>query len=693
MSNKPFNIPSSNTSNTSKGGPFYVVKGNSPDLDEGTGHHVTNPSWLVAFVRYEQPASFYTSQSQSQQIVASDPMLIENDCVSVQISNAKASHLKTCVLTLKAGEVYYPYAVRPGDWVLVWLADELSHIDELISRIKGFADAHIETADFDSGLKFVGRVSGVSTADRISEHGTKTITQSVACTSFLELDSSIYYSDRARTILGLEPQGKDAKDPNRDRVQDQQQNIDANVQSQLMKKYPDLYKEYTDSLKKRSGKAKSGSSPDRIVGLITRIVLGIDSQDNALSTDIDIIRGSFNDAIIVPAPVARMMGRPNVRKLWELYKVYLGVQQYSNSGGEPWNSFLPIGRVSSDGVYRYSEETDGSVQFHAPLWSNRSIWSILNDYRNPAVNEMFTSLRITGGSENGKGLLSPTITFREYPFSTGLYNGLTNPDKIIEAENRKKRGGVSVSSAGPRDELNRPRTYFGNLPRWIIHPSMLADVSVGTSEADRINMVQVWGKGINTDLIADVENDIRSLQQQIPNWYMDQNDVRRHGLRADIAESSFDAVTSTGTRVGVWAAKRADWMFNGHLKLKGTITCKGIQEPIAEGDNLEVEGILYHIEAVTHSASISPNGEKRFETSIAVSRGVIASSLNDPKAIPQYAYQFSHLTQSLKSNTVPGLTDIQDTIAHGHRDSGGEKYGEGSSYTGAYEIQGEEGNE
>ncbi|NJL26273.1 MAG: hypothetical protein HC902_14725 [Calothrix sp. SM1_5_4] len=50
-------------------------------------------------------------------------------------------------MTMKAGEVYYMNAVRPGDWVMIWVHDDQEHIDKIIRGIKGFpAEFHHTTS-------------------------------------------------------------------------------------------------------------------------------------------------------------------------------------------------------------------------------------------------------------------------------------------------------------------------------------------------------------------------------------------------------------------------------------------------------------------------------------------------------------------------------------------------------------------
>lgn len=218
--------------------PNFLITHNSPNLESNIGHHNTSPSWCIAFVRYAEPAANYTSEI--NKINPNDPMIIENDCISVSINNSKSSYLKQCTLRLKAGEVYYPNAVHPGDWVVVWMHDSQIEIDAIIKKIKKTGGSSKAAADFHSGLKFVGRVSGISSVDSILDNGIRTIVQTVTCTSFLELRSTIYFTDQARYVLVPPALATAVSDPNQASIVDQV--TSANLYTQYKNKYPSLFK-------------------------------------------------------------------------------------------------------------------------------------------------------------------------------------------------------------------------------------------------------------------------------------------------------------------------------------------------------------------------------------------------------------------------------------------------------------------
>jgi hypothetical protein len=70
-----------------------------------------------------------------------------------------------------------------------------------------------------------------------------------------------------------------------------------------------------------------------------------------------------------------------------------------------------------------------------------------------------------------------------------------------------------------------------------------------------------------------------------------------------------------------WITVKTDILFGMHLKLTGTLDCFGIFEPICEGDNVEWDGVVFHIESVSHTCGII-DGKKHFMTNLALSNGI-----------------------------------------------------------------------
>jgi hypothetical protein len=440
------------------------------------------------------------------------------------------------------------------------------------------------------------------------------------------------------------------------------------------------------------GNPSTKFAPDTIIGQMLILTMGISRKDTVINEFP--IPGTFNDAITLPANVSALTINRNNAKLWQMYNIILGIQKYSGgNAGSIGARMSPKLTSSQAGQVIYTTDTrcKGHIPFIPPTWDNSSIWSILSQYLNPVVNEMYTCFRI-----NQFGRIAPHVIVREVPLSTGLYNYLT-PEEIKAKPLESKESAnpdTNSSKLQPQQTDDQPqldkgavldvaqykaefkkttetRTMYHDLPRWKIDESMLLSVNVSTSESKRINFVQVWGRSHDSNLQGSDSVPAQMLQQQQilkGNFYADVADISRHGLRASITESAFDVYPLIGTfQSPNWARMRADWMFNGHLKLEGTITCVGIQDPICEGDNLEVRGMLYHIEGVSHSGNISGNGTKSFITTIQVSNGILAST--GAKGQPLYA---CHQNKTRHGNVSPGFTEVQTRSGSDQRDSDGE---------------------
>jgi hypothetical protein len=146
---------------------------------------------------------------------------------------------------------------------------------------------------------------------------------------------------------------------------------------------------------------------------------------------------------------------------------------------------------------------------------------------------------------------------------------------------------------------------------------------------------------------------------------MANDDIKRSGLKAYVMWNSFDnyLANKDALYAPTWTKLIADAIIGGHLKLNGSVESYGIEAPIAIGDNLELDGVVYHIEALTHTAQLSPNGPKQFRTSLDLSHGVDLNSENNVKIFAQMRnesmnlenkedQQFDSVLPNIASNSI-----------------------------------------
>jgi len=272
-----------------------------------------------------------------------------------------------------------------------------------------------------------------------------------------------------------------------------------------------------------------------------------------------------------------------------------GIQKYNQDPTTPGAYFNPItnldltlsrfkNRSAPENVLRCPLPLLGELLFVPTPWAGVPLWGALQPYLNPAINEMYTALKV-----HPDGSIQPTLTVRQIPF---------NSDFFVK----------SFSNA----------TAFSSLPRWHIPNSYVTASSLGTSDALRFNYVKVFA-----------QPSIKPpLQQSTEAAYVkaktDETDAKRNGLSTYLQTLTMfrNAISGEQDAGQVFTNLVADRVIGAHLRLSGTIQTKGIDLPIAVGDNIYYRDYVFHIESITHSLYTSIEGQKSFDTTLNVSNGV-----------------------------------------------------------------------
>jgi hypothetical protein len=333
----------------------------------------------------------------------------------------------------------------------------------------------------------------------------------------------------------------------------------------------------------------------------------------------------------MPPTVGKLLGK-DITYASDLYSLIIGGWG-SSSGTFGSAQTTGIGarfnqgiKHKSGSVFTATYPIPGDRFVSAENWNHVTAWSILQSYANLAMNEMYTTFRV-----NSEGKVMPSLIIRQKPFNTPHYKG------------------------------PGPVTKFFDLPRWRISPNLLLDIDLGKEEAARYNLVQIYSQ-----VVGDAsKSGLFSMEKQIDqgNYVEDIKDISRNGLKPYVLTSNFQAPDATASYGPAWARISADWLIGGHLKESGTISCVGIQDPISVGDNLELDGIVYHIEAVSHSMMINKQGFKNFRTTISLSYGM---DLRSDTSIPVYPEMDledrydSGRADYAGERLLPGFSDTQD---------------------------------
>ena len=366
-----------------------------------------------------------------------------------------------------------------------------------------------------------------------------------------------------------------------------------------------------------------------IIAALIQSLIGTGVNTSALGNKPGLVY-SQNVHFFIPQLVGTLLGIDGATAAKDVYNYLFGIQKYAGGSqaslatgmnpiisNEPWNNF-----------YYTSFPCPGSSFVKPEYWNNVKTWAILNQYTNSPVNELYTCFRI-----DTSGSVMPTVVFRQIPFTTEDFAG------------------------------NMPVTKFMNLPRWKIDTGLIFDMNIGRDEAARVNFVQYFGRSTVGVDGADIAAEIAQK-----NYVYDVNDVQRSGLRPYIVTTQFDEPTSNykDWQSPLWAQIVGDALIGGHLKFNGSITTVGIVDPIAVGDNLELDGTVYHIESVTHVCTDSPlDGKRIFRTTIGVSSGVSKSSSANGTRYSEMNYPNAYALRNRDWNgakILPGVSESQDVI-------------------------------
>lgn len=586
-----------------------------------------NAGCVLAFVRYANPVTFSREKSESHWKTATKandtrPLLVVvEDIASVQVSATKSNHVPTMNVNLHPGANYL-VDVLPGDHVLCWMVQDAAKLTSLVERLKSGKSCN----EFDDGLKFVGRVAAVRKNFAISPDGTKRSSYQINAAGFTELDASIYFEPH----LAIKQVG---------------------IASDWLHRYGiDLA-----SLIQKNGQ---GIAINSIVPELLRVFFGTGIPKNAsIDTALPVTEGLDTPyAFIVPQDVGKIFGVPNGSKphglvaYTDLLEVVHGVQKYFTDFSESNTTEVNRGWIFNPDASSLKVRFTGVDQLGTfvpsppALQGQKTVWSILQQFLNPTVNEMYTTLRV-----NPNGKVFPTMVVRQLPFSTGLasseFTPKTPPAPPRKSEGKRDEDGLKLdivtfelqrtpefSMAGPLGRTSqygvsstdptRPTkfpiamTFFTEIPRWVISPVLMRSFNIGRSDALRFNFIHVQGETGQKGGF----NQTGAFVRDPP--IVDDLDVARSGLRPYMRTVPCAAQDVVNHGAGAWMHLLSDFLMGQQFTLTGQMELVGIQSPIAVGDNVQFDDTILHIEGVTHSFSSDGMGNRKFSTSLSLTHGM-----------------------------------------------------------------------
>jgi len=583
------------------------------ELDlNSTDSHQTSPAYVLTFVRWDVRDTSSISNKSPDALKTRNPLVVYNDAISVNVSYNKSSICPSMQAILLSGDINYSTAVAPGDFVFVNMVNWETKAQEIRDR----AIAGKPINKFADGFKGVFKVQTVSRNLTTSPEGVKSYTFNVTASGFTELNTVLYYNP----ALAKELAGKPAAVA-----------------------FPILFGDFFTG--------QGNIIRDAGVNAIDLFAMTLGASHRVDNANLKSI-GDFNYTI--PKLVASLLGKTKAQYVNELYNLLVGIWTKSSVTNSPQKGFNPnfseyssckSGNVFTAPSFKlgYTENQSylqGWYVLNPQDWNGKTVHSIFSNYTNEKINEMYTSYRVDPSVD----AVVPTIIVRQKPF--------TNPNFKFDS------GVTSV-----------PTSNFLDLPRWKISPDLVLSYSFSKNDALRINFVQVYTRQYS------VPPEVSFAQQlKDGNYQINTADINRHGVRSYMttSDADFPAKDIKTSSALSWTNLVNDWVSHGHLKETGTISLVGIQDPIAVGDNVEFNGVVYHIESISHQFQVNNRGHKMFRTNLSLTYGIDISSDSNNLLYPemQFTDRFSAGKDDWNKNKLlPGFSDTQDITG---RDKGEE---------------------
>lgn len=573
--------------------------------------HQTSPHWLITFTRFNTRDSFNYGELGPEKLEpVRNPLVVENDCISVSVSTSKTNTTPNATITLASGDLNYGTAVSPGDFVIVNMVNSSQKARQLRDR----AVQELSINRVGDGFKGIFKINSVNKIINVDPNsGQKILRYQVTAYGFTEFNNLIYYNP----TLG--------------------NSVDKDVL---------LYQINEDLLKVLNSKLNI----QQALELLPKIIIG-NGTVNLNSEILDFKKVPYE----IPMSVFKLLGlkegdQKGGNSAADLYRLMVGIWNNTTSGSNISEGFNPsyedigsVQRVGANTSAQYS--LSGRIPIQTTPLQNVKLSDLLKRFSNELINEIYYCYRVDKGTQK----ILPKVIIRQKPFNTE-HGVRKNFKKVKEEPIYKKIEG----------------TKFLSLPRWKISSDLIYNINVSKNESLRFNFVHIIGTTGNPAI--DGAN-IAFQNAQKGTVIADETDIKRHGLRPYTAVSNFDWPIDGKDTVSYapkWAELCWDWVYGGHLKANGKITTVGIQEDICIGDNLELQDTVYHIESINHICSISANGIKSFRTNITLTHGVDKRTSKRGPVYPEMDHTDTFTDRKHDYDEgygiLPGFSDTQDII-------------------------------
>lgn len=550
--------------------------------------NIRNPAAAVIIWSYKDRLTHEKSNESSVHEVH-ETVLNTLSLVGINTNKSKSSPVGSFSFTLAPYKNWVDF-ITPGSWCAIMMTNEgLPQMDKFTKKA------------VQSELKFFGRITSVRGSVHVSPDGARQTLYVCEGEDWGSVFNSVLYVDPA------------ARNPS-----------DGAVGTAIAMLYSELAKEVTE------GKAKIPTTTINIKSLINlwgRQSKFISGVKKAVSS----IAGSGLDGLVInpeavfkiPKEAAEFLGGINTSIASHLL----------DEGG------LTTGILDSYDKYKDTQESVGIID-PSSVFGSHPIWGVMKDNTNEIINELFCDLRWVDG-EPKLGLYKRVRPFITRPASldTGVFGAPTAFNSAALELGGEQQKAVS--------------SKFENIRRVTIPRDDVISFDAGTNWRDKLNFVEILPDGSQFQYNGksfNIETHAKALSQ-----VHDRAAFGREGLKGASYTTRFYPINSDGDpsflNPQAWARVLAQWYFNSHNYLNGTIEFVGQSEFIGVGDNIMVDAsifgpkpninskqlnsknpqnLLLHVESLSHSFSVDQSGSRHWTTTISYTRGVLADSKGRP---------------------------------------------------------------
>ncbi len=583
------------------------INPNSPSKDEavdGTSAvHQTSPAWVLTFLRWTVRDTLRTIPTSTLNATTMiGPLVVENDCTQLQVSDSKSVLTPNMSATLVMTDVNYETELTPGDFVFVNMLNWESDARRVANQARNMAPIN----GTNDGFKGFFKIQSVRKSLVVDENsGIKSYVIKITAFAFTEFNNSIYFNPY---LIGP---------------------VDENL---LL--FSSLIGVDWAHLQSEKGLVKI----QNVLKMLIQSFIGTGFTDLGKKPEAGL--ATANTHFFMPKGVGQLLGLPHVQSAKDVYNFLFGIQNYSSGASQTLQQGLnPIGIPNGTQQDRFmfipNHDVEGVTVAKPEYWNQTKAWAILNQFTNAPLNELYTCFRVAPN-----GSIMPTMVLRQIPFTTDNFvNGDYRVTRFMNLPRWNISPALALSYDLGKDEVARFNfvQYFG---RSVNGPA-------GYDISDEI---------AKQNYLYDVDDVQRNgLRPYVVTSEFD----RLPELPTGSTASSTRNFRSPG-----WAKIVGDALIGGHLKMSGNINFVGIPDPISVGDNLQFDNVVYHIEQINHICTIAANGIKSFRTAVTVSNGLdIENGTNVVYSEMTYGGAYNKRQNDYDTTDIlPGVSESQDTF-------------------------------